>query len=182
MRKHIYKLKWVVGAFLFSLVCLLIYVTLQQSYRQTANDPQILVAESIATRLSNGERALTRTSTINIAESKALFVLVYNQDGKPIGGTGQLGAGLPTVPKGALEFAGKHGENRITWQPLPLVRFAIVIKPYKNTNSSGYVVVGRSLRETEKRIEQLSNITFWVWLVGMVGVVAGFWIETRRQK
>lgn len=180
MLKHAKFYKWLLVPFLFTLICGLIYVTLQQNYRQTANDPQIQVAEAVASRLSNGDRALTRSSTVDIAQSQSLFVVVYDKDGKPVGGTGKLGAGLPTIPHGSLSWADRYGENRITWQPLPMVRDAIVIKPYKNANGSGYVLVGRSLKETEKRIDQLSNFTFWAWVVGMIAIGVTFFFERKR--
>ena len=43
-------LKWLPLGVAVTLVCALIYATVQQNYRQSANDPQIQMAEDAALR------------------------------------------------------------------------------------------------------------------------------------
>jgi hypothetical protein len=62
-----------------------------------------------------------------------------------------------------------QGENRVTWQPEPGVRIAAVVASYSGTQS-GFVMAGRSLRETERRVDQLGELIGAAWLAGMVAV------------
>ena len=72
----------------------------------------------------------------------------------------------PTIPQGVLAAArsntiqkggGPIGEDRVTWQPNPGVRQAIVAV----SASNGYVVVaGRNMREVENRQVNLEEMIF----------------------
>ncbi len=52
--------------------------------------------------------------------------------------------------------ASRVGEDRITWQPEPGIRSAVVVVHYTGA-TPGYVMAGRSLREVEWRIDRLSG-------------------------
>jgi len=124
------------------------YISLQKILRQQANDPQIALAEEIANH--NGELAgiIDPDATIDMSQSLLPFVIVYNEDQKAVAGTGKLDQTLPTPPTGVLDSAKTNGENRLTWQPAPSTREAIVVKHF----DGGYVLVGQSLKLTEERI------------------------------
>ncbi len=172
-----------------------IYATVQQSYRQSANDPQIELAEDITQMLETGiEPSSVIIGTkidIDIARSLAPYVTIFDQSGTPIVSTGLLDNQMPTLPYGVFEHAQKSGENRITWQPREGVRSATVIVPFTGKTISGFVLAGRSLREVEHRVARLTLCIFLAWAVTMVVLIVGFiwflleervwaWISKKR--
>lgn len=135
------------------------YVAVQQSYRMSANDPQIQVAEDIAVALSLGntppDSVVPANPTQDIGASLTTMAVVFDDAGKALGSSVALDGKLPTIPSGVFDYVKKHGEDRFTWQPKPGVRIAAVVTRYSG-QVSGYVLVGRSLKEIEKREKQLS--------------------------
>lgn len=160
---------WLPLALITTALCGLVYVAVQQDMRQGANDPQIQLAEDIAGLLGAGQnpQAFLPQVTVDIASSLGTYISIYNQSGEPIGSSAILAGTIPKVPLGSLTYAKEHGENRITWQPRSDVRSAIVIVPY-NGKTSGYVVVGRSLREVEVRENRLTLEVAAVWIATLV--------------
>lgn len=157
---------WLSFAVVITSLSALVYIVVQQNYRQSANDPQIQLAKDIADDLSNGAKlqALGIQGSVNIASSLAPFVMIYDKDRNPVLATAVLSGKTPNIPEGVLNAAGRKGENRVTWQPKRGVRSAIVVVSYPR----GYVLVGRSLTEVEKRIEQLGMLVCMLWLMTMV--------------
>ncbi|GER90494.1 hypothetical protein KDW_46560 [Dictyobacter vulcani] len=146
----------------------LLYVVGQQVLRQQANDPQIQMAEDTAARLAAGEQpqALLPADKVDVATSIAPYLVMYDANGKPVAGSGQLNGQLPTLPAGVFDSVRKDGEDRVTWQPLPGVRSATVVSPIKG-GSGGFVMAGRSLRESELRTDDLGKLI----LVGCLGLL-----------
>jgi len=158
---------------LLTLVFLTIYAVGQQIFRQTANDPQIQIAEDSAAYLNQGGTAtdFDNPKKTDMAQSLTPFLIVYSLEGKPLASSGQLSGKMPLIPLGVLETAAARGENRVTWQPTPSLRFALVVHPIAGQNA-GYVAVGRSLREIEIREDNLLKITALAWLVGLILLLA----------
>ena len=140
----------------------LIYVTVQQNYRSSANDPQTQYAEDISYALSHGTTAadsiVPPNPTQDISQSLAPFVIIFTSSTTPVGSSVSIDGKLPTLPSGVFELAKKNGENRFTWQPKKDTRIAAVVK-YFSGSVSGYVLAGRSLKEVEKRETQLCTMT-----------------------
>jgi hypothetical protein len=153
-----------------SAFCLLVYVVVQQSYRQSADDPQIQMANDAAQALEMGKtiEEIIPAETIDIDRSLAPFYLFFNSDEQPVAGSGILNNSLQTLPDGVLDFAKEKGENRVTWQPQPEVRIAAVIVPYQN----GYVLAGRNMRQVEQREAQVSTFAGLTWILAMIGTLA----------
>ena len=149
----------------------LVYLTVQQNFRMNGNDPQIQIAEDLATQLSAGApvNPNSLTASVDISKSLSTFVLIYDDAGKIITGSGKLNDQFPVLPAGVLDHTRTIGENRITWQPQTGVRVALVITKYGGANP-GFVAVGRSLREVEQRESILGLQVLVAWLVGMVGL------------
>src|ERR1035437_8806059 len=107
----------------------LINVTVQQSYRMGANDPQIQIAQDISDRLSRGRSvdAYFAGDSLDISRSLAVFSTLYNPAGQPLRATGLLNGKMPQLPSGVFDFTNQHGEDRISWQPQAGVRIAMVI-------------------------------------------------------
>lgn len=151
---------------ILALVFLTIYAAGQQLLRQGADDPQVQIAEDSAAYLSRtGAPAdFDNPNKIDIARSLTPFLVIYSLEGRPLASSGQLGGQMPLIPLSVLEASTASGENRLTWQPNDDLRVALVVKPLSGKNS-GYIAVGRSLRETERRENSLFKITGSAWLL-----------------
>lgn len=165
----------------------LFYVGTQQSYRQSANDPQIQIAQDVAAALTTGqaspEAVVPPTPTTEIIPSLSTFVAIYSATGTPIGSSAALDGKLPVLPAGVFSFAQKFGENRFTWQPKANTRFAAVVV-YFSGKSSGYVMAARSLREVELREKQsviLAGTAGMVALILSYGIIYYFGLLKRKQ-
>ena len=142
-----------------TIICLLVFVTVQQSLRMGANDPQIQMAEDAVRALERGEAIdkVVPAGTVEIERSLAPFLMIYGADGHPIAGSGALHGRPAAPPAGVFTFVSKRGEERVTWQPEPGVRLASVVlrTPAK---PAAFVLAARSLREVEKRETYTQNV------------------------
>ena len=141
---------WLVTAVTIIGLVGLCYTAVQQDIRQSANDPQIQMAEDIAAKLADGQaiQNVVPSEKVDIAKSLAPYIIVFDATGKPLASSAQLAGQIPTLPAGVTDYVKQNGENRITWQPQSGVRSAIVVTQFKGS-ISGFVLVGRSLREVE---------------------------------
>ncbi len=166
----------------FILACIItvifgaMYAAVQQNYRQSAYDPQIQMAEDTAAFLSAGgdiQKVPTLYTQINtsvdFASSLASFVIVYDSAGKVVTATGNMNGSTPTPPMGVLQSAQTYGENRLTWQPQYDVRIATVVVPYTSSTTTGFVLVGRNLREVENRVSVLTQGAAILWGASEIG-------------
>ncbi len=169
-------LLWLPLAISVTGVCLLVYGAVQQNYRQSLNDPQVQMAEDAARALSAGAVPASviphGTPAVDIASSLSPYLAVYDDKGLMLESSATLGnAPLPHPPGGvfdaALQNQGKDtsipGQNRVSWEPTPGLRSAIVTQHFSGTHS-GFVVVGRNMREVEKREQQLANFVLVAWI------------------
>lgn len=159
MRKPISKLRlWVLLCGITTGLSGLTYTVAQQVMRQTANDPQIQLAEDATTNLSNGKspQDVMLTTQVDPGASLAPFEIFYDTSGHQIASS--VSGKTLTLPSGVFTSAKKMGESRVTWQPSSNIRIAAVIKHYDN----GYVLAGRSLRDVETRA---------LWLLERVGLI-----------
>lgn len=178
-------LKYAVWAslFVFATACSgLTYVTGQQILRQGANDPQIQISEDTASLLASGKTlpATAFTPVIDIAKSLSPYFIIYDDSGNPMGSTGLLDGKIPTVPPGVIAYTKEHGQDRITWQPRPGVRSAIVIT-HVNTGLGGFVLSGRSLREVEKREDQILFFAVSAWIASSIALSLGFIASSQKH-
>lgn len=160
---------WLAAAFIITVIFGTIYGSIQQVLRQGANDPQIQLAEDAATQITFGNTPDTsKWPTVNIASSLAPFIVIYDIQGNPTAGSGQLDGHLPSIPKGVLTHA--DPENKITWQPKDGVRIAAI----SHAAGNSYVVVGRNLREVENRESQVFLLSAVGWGISEVALLAAF--------
>jgi hypothetical protein len=149
----------------------LAYALDQSNLRQGANDPQIQLAEDAAARLAAGAPVATvvpHTDTVvDIVQSLAPFVIVYDTGDRPLASTATLDGATPLLPAGVSTSA-RQREDRVTWQPRDGVRIAAVVVAY----SGGTVVAGRSLREVESRADDALAVTGLAWLTCLVLTLA----------
>ena len=153
-----------VAAFaVISAVCLLVHLEIQQSLRQSANDPQIEMAEDAAATAANGGEVPLRPRKIEISQSIAPYLIVLDSVGKVIATDAMLDGNTPTLPTGIFDWVRKNGEDRVSWQPRRGVRSALVIVPV-NGGAGGFVAAGRSLREVERREAYSFQAAASVWV------------------
>jgi len=157
---------WLPFAVVITVFSMLVYATVQQVYRQGANDPQIQMANDAADALNSGSsiESIVPQEKVFFAKSLAPFFLIFNSSEQPVAGSGILNNSLQTLPNGVLDYAKEHGENRVTWQPQSGVRVAVVIVPYKD----GFVLAGRNLREVEAREAQVSGFVVISWTLALI--------------
>jgi len=166
---------WLPLAVVVVLLCGLVYLTVQQSLRMGANDPQIQMAEDAAASLAAGGTpvSILPTSQLDISSSLAPFLVVYSDTGEPLASSGLLNGTAPLLPAGIFDYTRQKGEDRVSWQPESGVRVAAVVVAYGGSQP-GFVLAGRSLREVEIRegqIEQISGIAMLVTLAGSLFAV-----------
>jgi hypothetical protein len=147
----------------------LAYAAVQQNYRQSANDPQIQIAEDIADAINTGkaqpDSIVSPEPTADISSSLATFAAIYSATGTPVGSSVSLDGKLPTLPSRIFDYARLHKEDHLTWQPKAGVRIAAVVVYFGGANP-GFVLVGRSLREIEIREGQTELMS------GLAGIIA----------
>ena len=167
----------------------LIYVVVQQDLRQSANDPQIEISEDIASQLSMGKSpdAFDVNDKIDIGKSLATFYIIYDGDMKPLSSSGLLSQAIPKLPKGVFSYTRLYGEDRVTWQPQPDARIALVVVSYtipanigSSTSPVGFVAVGRSLREVEIRENNLLVMSLILWTISVVLISAIVFLINKK--
>ena len=165
--------RWAPLAVAITPICGLVYGTVRQDYRQSANDPQIQMAEDFAATLSGGQSVESLgkpPSLVDVSKSLSTFLIIFDDGGKPLVSSVQLDGETPIPPAGVFDYARKNGRNRITWQPKRGVRIAAVVTRYTGANS-GFILAGRSLREGEKRMNNLLLITGFAWAASLLATL-----------
>jgi hypothetical protein len=159
---------WLPLAITITALCGLIYLTVQQSYRMSANDPQIQLAEDVSVNLANGQNPQNYVPAIktNLAKSLAVYILIYDSNGKLLASSVEINGKDPVVPSGIFSDTKAKDETRFTWQTPEGIRSALVVKYYKGIGT-GFVAVGRSIKEVEKRENDLQNIV----LLGLISTL-----------
>ncbi len=162
---------------LAALACGLVYAAVQQDLRMGANDPQLQMAEDAARGLDAGAQppALVGATKVDVAVSLAPFLAVYDLSGKVLATDGSLDGHDPVPPAGVLEAARADPPNMVTWQPRAGVRIASVTVPW----SGGTVLAGRSLREVERREDQVLLLAVAAGLVMLVALAVASLIAAR---
>jgi hypothetical protein len=164
---------WLQVAFLTAFTCFVAYVVTQQVLRRLANDPQIQMAEYAALELECGRNPeeLVKGDTIDISRSVAPFVILFNQDGAPIASDAVLDGVVPKPPGGVFHSCGQ-GKDYVTWQPRRGVRIASVIVHHGGAEP-GFVLAGRSLRDSERRTDLIGVLLLAGWAFTAVASLFG---------
>jgi hypothetical protein len=172
-----------------TVLALALYSIPQQVLRQGLNDPQLQLAGDLAARLEQGvpPQEAVPTGQVDMARSLSPFVIVYDDQGRPLASQAQLNGQTPAPPRGVFDNVRQHGEERVSWQPVlgtaGGVRIAAVVQRVNGAHP-GFVLAGRNMREVEARIDQVEHMAGLAWLamLGLIvaGAVAFGWIA--RQK
>jgi hypothetical protein len=98
--KNIFRV-WVPFAVVICAFSGLAYITVQQSERQAANDPQIQLAEDAAAALDSGASidSVIPKAQVEMSKSLAPFIVLFGVDGKPSASSGLLNGQIPDFQK-----------------------------------------------------------------------------------
>jgi hypothetical protein len=145
-------------------------LAVQQSYRNEANEPQLLLATNAVQRLDAGASpaSVTLGTPIDLAANLDTHITVYDHAGRVEASTARLNGRVPQPPSGMLDAAYHKTANILTWQPRSGVRVAAVVMAWKG----GTVLVGRSLKYVEMWEDDLNKITGFGCLLGLFGLAA----------
>lgn len=120
-----------------------------------ANDTPTLLATQVAKQLDAGLGLdSVNMGATDLAKNPVPFVIIYDKQGKAVGGSGYLDSKLAVAPKGMLQHAKTNRNNIVTWQPKDNVRIASVTVATKDY----YVLGGQSLKSTEEHASKLFGL------------------------
>jgi hypothetical protein len=149
-----------------------LYVIAQQILRSDANDPQIQLAQDLASSLNGGASTTGLIAgRVVINHSLAPFEQIYDTQGNLVNGNAYLDNAQPTIPVGTLRASETLPYKPVTWQPASGVRIAAVAVRANNF----YVVAGRNLSEVEKREDATLLLAALGWAATCI-VVAFGWV------
>jgi hypothetical protein len=155
-----------------------IYTVTQQAERTDANYPQIQIAEDAAMALDHGDKPTTLVGDkTNLDASLAPFIIIYDQSGKVVTGSGYLHNTIPVIPFGVLSAANGVPYHSVTWQPQPGIRIAAISVKANNY----YIVSGRSLTETEKNENMAFRPVALGGLACLIVVALAFSISQKKS-
>ncbi len=154
-----------------------IYVVAQQTQRADANYPQIQIAEDVAASLNKGQKPSSLIgSKVDMNNSLAPFVIIYDKTGKVEAGSGLLNGKVPTVPKGVLTASDDQTYHTVSWQPQDGIRFAVV----SVSANKYYVLSGRSIKQAEKNVTKTLLLAFSGGVLSVIVLGAIFMLERSK--
>lgn len=161
---------WVPPAIVVTALTIIVYASVQQVVRLGADDLPVAMAEDAAAQLDAGAAAgsLLPAAKVDVARSLSPYLMVFDGQGRMIVSSAALHGQTPPVPAGVFAAARERGEDRVTWQPEPGVRTAIVVVP----SQRGFVVAGRSLRLVEQREDDLGHLALALWGLTLAALTA----------
>jgi hypothetical protein len=168
---------WIVLAIAISFVFGFIFIATHQTIRSEANATLVDTAQNIIGYLENDDTIDTQveqltgqidqSTKVDLANSDKIFVSIYDGEGKPKASTGNVDGKANELDKGILDIAKKDGVNKASIEPKNGVRLAIAAYPIKK-GDKGYLVVGKSLEETESSITRIGKILLVGWLITLL--------------
>lgn len=163
-----YLRSWLPLAVAITGICIALYATGQQMYRESLNDPQVQMADDVVLRMAAGATASSSVSksAVDIARSLAPFVIIYDANGVPLASSGLLDGKVPVPPAGVFATAANSYDDRVTLEPQTGVRIAAVVRALPE--GKGFVLSGRNMRVVEERITGLGNLILAVWILLMI--------------
>ena len=178
------KISFFTTAALVTVIMLLIYATIQQSYRTGLNDPQIQIARDISLQIEQGKsiESTLNNDPFDITKSLSPFIVLYDAQGKPLRSNAFLDGKMPQVPVGVFNEVKENGEYDVSWQPRKGVRMAMVIVK-TNAGPVQFVAAGRSMVEVEQRINNMRTMIFIAWIICLAIIaIAAVFTYFKRSK
>lgn len=154
------------------------YAVAQQIERRGANDAPARLASRVA-----ADPGAVTSAPFDLATRLDDFAVVVDGRGRPIEGAVSLRGRRIDVPTGVVAAAQRHGEDAVTWQPAPGLRFAVVAV----RDGDRTVIAGESLAPAEACIGDIGLLIAAAGLVtavlAVIGVyLAGAWSAAFRRS
>ncbi len=169
---------WIVIAVVCTCMAGLAYATAQHVARSGANQDPLRAIHQIQDIVKQGvdPSQIIPASGQDIKDSYSVFAALFDDKGTVVSSSVQVDGKNPTLPSGVFDYAKQHGEDRFTWQPQNDVREAVVLVPYNSQiqtgtstqASSGYILAGQSLTETEKTVRNIVELSGIAWIFSLV--------------
>jgi hypothetical protein len=152
-----------------------LYIVVQQDGRHAVEDaPRALLSAGEATA------SVQQPGRVDLSHDLGTFWVRYDAAGRPVAGNGYLGGSLAQLPHGVLRTAQALGDDAVSWEPEPGLRFAVVAQPV----GDGVMVAGQSLQRTEQRAARTALYIAGALVAGLVVVgaaVAGDAFVAQRR-
>ena len=160
---------WLPMAVIITAVFLAIYCSSQYIVRSLANEEQVRIAAEVSRYLKEGGNPMTMNSSApaDIEQILSPYIIFYTLDLHPMVSSAMLDGAPAMLPFGVYAHVKERGEHRVTWQPKPGVRQAVVLN-YIEGPTPGYLLVGKSLKETERTTCGLWYILSVMWAITML--------------
>lgn len=175
---------WLPLAAGLTIICLTAFILVQQAIRLSANERPAQIAYDAQLALYSGKdaAAIVEKNPVELSGSRAPFLMVFDESEKLVFSSATVYGKLPVLPDGVLAYTREHNENRITWQPSPGVRAALVIV---HMADGGFTAGGQSLAEPEKltgTIQLLAGLG-WAAAMGATLILTVFfaWLSEKRK-
>ena len=170
---------WVGVALVITIINGSIYGVSQQQQRSSADFPQVQLAQDAASALNSGVQKLSVTQgKVDMANSLASFVNVYDQDGNVVAGSGLLDGQVPKPPIGVLKAAKGKAYSRVTWEPKTGVRIAAVT----SASDKYYVLSGRSMKFAEANVTTTLNISAASEVTSLAVLAVVYFISAKKSS
>lgn len=158
---------WTAGVLLITLAAGTVWLGYGLSLR-TGGDrqPLQLVARAAGQLTTGAPPGSVLPPVINMASNPAPFVIVYDPQHHVLASSGRLGGRTPALPAGVLAWVASHGQDRITWQPVPGLREAAIIEPYLGPHP-GFVLAAQSLQTISAQQRSLTWSLACIWLAAL---------------
>ena len=183
MKRTSLLLAHLAAAIIITGIILLVYASVQQAHRSSANDPQLQIARDLSAAISSGKSInnLLQHDTIDLSQSLSVFTEIFDKNGNPLQSSGFLNGALPKPPAGIFEYVNENVEDALTWQPQNDVRMAMVFEKIKEPGE-GFVAAGRSLKETEVRESNLLKMVAIVWFACMAVLIIHLLVQNYLSR
>ncbi|MEM1312467.1 MAG: hypothetical protein AAGF07_03310 [Patescibacteria group bacterium] len=180
MINYLKKIKsWLVLAIAISFIFGFIFIATHQIMRTEANTPLVDTGQNILGYLENDETVdsqleqlvsqIEQSPKVDVRDSDKVVVSIYNDSGEVQASTASLDEESPTLESEIFGQAKQDGVNKITWAPEDdkEVRLAFIVYPIKE-GDKGYLVIGKSLEETEINITKIGKVLLAGWLITLL--------------
>lgn len=163
---------WLIFTAVIISLCALMYLVAQQNLRLGANDPQYQLTTDIASELGNGQTPdhYIPSSTTDMLKSLATYIIIFDDSKNVVGSSVSLDNKTPIPPSGVFQYTKEHGIDSFTWEPKSGIRQAVVMERYEGAHP-GYVLVGKSIQQTERRELRMLKI---IALGGLLTIILSF--------
>lgn len=172
---------WLPLAVVITAIFLAIYCSSQYIVRSFAVEEQVKIAADVVRYLNEGGNpmALNANVPVDIEKTLSPYIVFYTLDILPMTSSVVIDNERPILPFGVYAHVKERGEHRLTWQPKPGLRQAVVLN-YLDGPTAGYLLVGKSLKEAERTICGLWYILSVMWAITML--VSFFVVSVVNKK